>query len=471
MAVTLSIAGVDRTSLLQVNTLSISDELNSRNTCDFVLADETGSYRPAVGEEVIITENGTRRFAGTIDDKQEYVLPSTNTLKIRVTCVDYNQICDRHLVARVYENQALGDIVHDIVAQDLAGEGITTNNVQDGPVITKAVFNYMTVAEAFNELAELTGYAWYIDYNKDLHFFSRETNTAPFSLSDTSNNFRYMTVRQTRGQYRNKQYIRAGQDITDLRTEQFVGDGANKTFVLAFPVAKQPTITVNGVSKTVGIRGVHTNGYDFYWSKGEKEITQDDAASALTSSDTLEVTYQGFFPIILVAQADQEIDDRKATEGGTGIYEAIEDDPNIDSQNLAQQRADGLLRKFGRIPRIVEFETDEGGLAAGQLISIDVTDYNLSGQFLIDSVQANDVKGQFLRYRVRALDGETLGGWPEFFKKLAQAGRKFVIRENEVLILLRRFKDAVVCSDSLTVSSGAPENRVGYLQIGFGEVA
>lgn len=454
MAITLTIGGVDKTSLLRVNSLQISDELNTRNTCQFSLIDTTGAYRPTVGQEAIILDGAVRRFAGTLDESSEAVPLGTSALVVQCQCADYNQIADRHLVARVYENQTLGAIVTDIVTQDLAGEGVTTTNVQTGPTITKATFNYRTVAQAFNDLAELTGYAWYVDYNKDLHFCARETNLAPFSLTDVSANFRYMVVRKTREQYRNRQYIRAGQDITDPRTDSFKGDGKTKAFVLNFPCAKVPTVKVNTVAKTVGIRGLET-GKDWYWSKGEKEVTQDDAGTALASTDILDVTYQGLFPIILSSQSDGEISSRAATEGGTGIYEAIEDDQSIDSQPLATQKADGLLRRFGRIPQIVEFETDTGGLAAGQLITINVTKHGLNAQFLIDSAQAQDVQGKFLRYRVRVLDGERIGGWIEFFQKLAQAGRKFVIRENEVLVLLRRFSDVVKLTDTLTVESKA----------------
>ncbi|MDA8212155.1 MAG: hypothetical protein M0021_09800 [Clostridia bacterium] len=471
MAIVLTIGGVDKTSLLRVDSLQLTDTLNSRDTCSFILLDKAGTYRPEVGQEVIITDGGTRRFAGTIDEPDEEAIPGNNALRFDCSCVDYNQIPDRHLVARVYENQTLGNIVRDIVTQDLAGEGITTTKVQDGPTITKAVFNYRTATEAFNDLAELTGYAWNIDYSKDLAFFTRETNLAPFSLTDTSKNFRNMSVKTTRGQYRNKQYIRAGQDITDPRTDSFKGNDKDKAFVLNFEVAKVPTVKVNAVTKTVGIRGLET-GKDFYWSKGEKEITQDDAATPLASTDILDVTYQGLFPIILVSQSDSEISSRQAVEGGTGVYESIEDDQSIDSENLATQKADGLLRRFGRIPRIVEFETDTAGLAAGQLITINVTKHNLNAQFLIDSVTAWDVEGKFLRYRVRALDGESLGSWVDFFKKLAEAGRKFVIRENEVLILLRRSTDTIVVSDTLTVTTSAyAAAEVGTAIVGFSEVS
>ncbi|MGE5553292.1 MAG: LamG-like jellyroll fold domain-containing protein [Betaproteobacteria bacterium] len=446
MSLVLTIGGVDKSALLRAGSVSITDELNSRNTCSFVLLDPTGGYRPSVGQEVIITDGGKRVFAGTIDSVEESQPAGTSALACAVSCVDYNQIADRHLVARVYENQTLGAIVRDIVAQDLAGEGITTTHVQDGPTITKAVVNYQTVAEAFNELAELTGYWWNIDYSKDLWFVARESNAAPWSISDSNWNCRNLTVTQTREQYRNRQYIRAGQDLTDPRTETFKGDGETRTFVLAFPVGKAPTsVMVNGVSKTIGIRGVDT-GKDWYWSKDEREITQDDSGTRLTASDTLSVTYQGLYPIILSSQVDSEIAVR-------GVYEAIEDDQNIDSEDLATQKADALLRRFGRIPRVVTFETDKPGLAAGQLITINLTAHNLAADFLIDSVSASDVDGQFLRYQVRALDGEALGGWQAFFRKLAAAGRKFVIRENEVLVLLRRFNDPVTIPDTLTTTT------------------
>ena len=454
MATTLAIGGVDKTGMFEFPSLSISDNLNHRNDCSFVLSDQTGVYRPSVGQEVIITKDGTRIFAGSIDEWEEEDLPGQVVEGI-IPCVDYNQIADRHLVARVYENQTLGAIVADMVTQDLAGEGITTTNVQSGPIIAKAAFNYRTVAEAFNELSQLTGYDWYIDYYKDLHFFSRETNTAPFSITDASYNYRNMKVRYTREQYRNRQYIRAGHDITDARTEEFKGDGKTKTFPLSFPVAKVPSaITVNGASKSVGIKGVDT-GKDWYWNKGEREIVQDDAAAALISTDTLAVTYQGLYPIIISSQDDTEIAARASTEGGTGLYEDVEEDTNIDSRDLATSKAEALLRRFGRIPRIITFETDTGGLRAGQLISITNARRNLSGNFLIESVTARADQLDLV-YTVKALDGEALGGWVEFFQKLAQSTRKFVIRENEVLGLLRRFSEAIVLTDALSTATAAP---------------
>lgn len=467
--IAIAIAGTDRTSFFVANSLRIADTLNNRNTCAFSLADIAGAYRPSVGQAVEVREAGALRFAGTIDSMSEHQPTGTTTLEVQCDCVDFNQLADRRLVARAYENQTLQHIVRDIVTQDLAGEGITTVGVQTGPVISKAVFNYRTAAECFDELAELTGFSWKIDYARDLRFFARETSLSPFALTDVSNNFFSMRVERTRDQYRNRQFVRAGQDMTSPRTENFRGDDQIRTFVLAFPVAAVPTVTVNGAARTIGIRGVET-GRDFYWNRESHEITHDLALAALATTDVLAVTYRGLFPIILAAQNDAEISARVVVEGGTGFYDAIKDAPDIDTQAFATEKAQGLLRKYGRIPQVVEFETDAPGLAAGHLLSITVSPHGLNSQFLVDSVQGWDVGGRNLRHRVKALSGEHLGGWVEFFRRLAEAGRRFVIRENEVLVLLRTSILAVLCGDGITISSASPERRIGHAMLGFSEV-
>lgn len=448
---TVRIAGIDRPTYILNRSPDITSTLNARDVCRFSTFDRLGVYRPAIGEEVIVVADSVRLFAGTINTITERVEPGTTLLVCACECVDYNQLCDRHLVARIYEDQTLKEIVEDIVAQDLAGEGITTVNVQTGLTITKAVFNYRTVTEAFNELADLAGYSWSIDYYKDLHFFGRETNYAPVAI--TGANARNFSVRSTRDQYRNRQYVRAGYALTSARTESFVGDGTRKSFNLAFPCGKVPSaVTVDAVAKTIGIRVVE-KGKDFYWSKGDTEISQDDGAEALGAAEILAVTYQGQYPLLVDNRNSPEIAARAAVEGGSGLYEAVQDEPDYDDDSLAIDKGNALLRKYGRISKTITFETDEDGLQAGQLVDITLGGLALSGSYLISQVSIRDATGLGdLRYRVTALDGEDLGGWLAFYRKLAAAGQKFVIRENEVLLMLRYAEDEVECGDSLTVS-------------------
>src|SRR5690606_21763127 len=154
----------------------------------------------------------------------------------------------------------------------------TYNHVQDGAVITRAVFNYNTVNSAFNEISEQTGFSWFIDADKDVHFFSRETNVAPFAITTTSGNSRNLSVKRSKDRIRNVQYIRGGREASDPRTELFVGDGTRKTFTVSLPIASVPTVTVDGIPQTVGIRGLEGDR-DWYWNKEQNEVSQDDAAA------------------------------------------------------------------------------------------------------------------------------------------------------------------------------------------------
>lgn len=465
---TLTIHGTDRTSFFQRNSLQVSDKLNSRNSCSFDIVDPAGAYRPTVGQVVTIVKGATTVFAGTIDDYEEEQL-GNSALQYNIECVDYNQICDRHTVKEVYTSQTLRAIVLDIVATEMSTEGINTTNVETGPTIDKWIFNYETVTDAFNTLAELSGMSWWLDYSKNLHFRERASIGAPFALTDSSLNYRHVKIRRNREQYRNRQFIRAGKDLTDSRTESFKGDGTAQAYTLKFPPGTEPTVTVDGstVAGDVGIRGVES-GKDWYWNKYDPIFTQDDGATPLSSTQTLAVTYQGLFPVVVQADNEPEQISRAAVEGGSGLYEMVRDEPNIDDSDAAIQFAGGLLRRYATIPDIIEFETDADGLAAGQLISINVTAHSLAGTYLIESVSTKDVGMRSnIRYTVTALSGESFGGWIKFFRDLINQGRKFVVQDNEVLIKLKSFSDGVVVSDALVMSSSDGTAVVGTALCGF----
>jgi hypothetical protein len=67
-----------------------------------------------------------------------------------------------------------------------------------GPAIEKLVFNYIPASQAFDDIAELVGYIWYIDYEKRLHFTPKDRNAAPFGLTETSQNWRNLKITESR---------------------------------------------------------------------------------------------------------------------------------------------------------------------------------------------------------------------------------------------------------------------------------
>jgi len=432
---TYKIAG--NTVIVEKNSLNINNRLNERTNASFVVIEP--SFEITKGMDVTIEDDGEVIFAGKVFKPKS---TGDKTKRITVSCTDYSIMIDKRIIAEAYENTLAGDIIRDFITKYFAEEGITEGNIQDGPIISRAVFNYVNGNQAMNYIYDVTGYYWEIDKDKKLNFFDRTTYDAPFSLTDTSANYKDLQAEEDASEYRNRQYTRGGYAISTTQIRNFKGDGETQSFTLDLPVAKVPTIKVNGVVKTVGIRGID-EGMDWYWQKNNNVISQASNGTKLTSNDTLTVEYQGYYPIIIVAENSGEIEERKNLEGGSGIYESVIEENNLDTQESALQYTNSLLQKYGFIPKVVNFSTYEHGLKAGQLIQIINTKHNINGRYLIESVTARDDNGLTL-YNVKCLDGSNIGGWDKFFKNLVQNQTKLVIRENEILVKLNTFRDSFI---------------------------
>lgn len=477
MAITVLIDAIDRTSLVRFPSISLTQELHTRSLATLQLVSESPTeafFRPNIGEPLLIKVDGTTIFAGTIDRLSEHREKALGkVLYIDVECVSWEQILDRHLIADSYENQTLAQIVNDIRTTDLDGEGLTDADIQTGPTIEKAVFNYQSATEVFNELAQLTGYEWWIDVDKGIHFVQNGTSMAPIDL-DGTDKFEELTIVQERSDYRNVQYIKAGKDVTDEQVDSFLGDTENRTFTLKFPVASVTSITVNMVAKTFGVRGVEGEGSkNFYYQVDDPRITQDTNDTELSGSDTLEITYRGFIPLLIIAREQSEIDDRQAIEGGSGIYENVEDRQEINAATFAYDLANGILRRKGLIPIVLEFETTELGLRAGQLLTVNLPAHGLSGDYLISRVEFSMIGtlDHAFRYRIEAMTGEALGGWAEFWMKLAKQGRKFTHRENEVVTPVIYNQEEMEVTETFSATEVAdPCAYVDVSEIGLSQI-
>jgi hypothetical protein len=184
----ITIDGIDRTGDIVNQTLTIQDILNDQqNTCTFVLVNLSGNGIPETDDEITIDlPDGTRIFGGriigiTLSSKRE-----TGVVFATIQCVDYVRDLDHNLVSKAYTDMTDKEIIEDIVATFAPGLGITTNNVIEGVTIDQINFNYVQPSQALRRIADLTGRNWYIDYNKDIHYFPLLTNTTPFNITDVA---------------------------------------------------------------------------------------------------------------------------------------------------------------------------------------------------------------------------------------------------------------------------------------------
>lgn len=474
------IGGRSFTGALSTDPLEIVDELNQRSSCTFSPLDKDGSFDRtgiAVGAIVRITLDGSVVFGGTVDRLTEQIPDDVAPVTAwAVECVDFAQLFDRHLVAFKSSGESLYSLIYKIVTlysgdgnETLAAEGITTDGVQGedyqiGPV----TFPYVTAAKALDDLAELTGMSWYVDAQKDLHFFDRLSYPCPFELDpDKWSGYKDLRVERGREEYRNLQVLRAGDSLTNTRTETFVGDGETTSWDLAVPCGEAPTIAINGVEVDdfeviERPKSGEPSGGWFYWGVGDERIDQDTDQAVLEASDTLTITYRGLYPVVVQARDDGEIQSRKAVETGTGIYAQVEEDESVDDEQMAREKVAGILKRYGKLRAKVTFGTFEAGFRSGQLMRVRLPQHGIDDMFLITAVRATYREDTLWEYRVEAAQGEYPGSWVDFYKRLANKGRKLSIREDEVLYALKAPKDGVLLGDRVSTETALADYLSDY---------
>jgi hypothetical protein len=440
------------------------------------MVDVTGALDITNGQPVEIYHNSVLIFAGFTFFPKKFNPIGTDTLFFDVECVDNHIIADRFIVAEAYVNQTVPFIVNDLINTYLLADGVTAGIIQTEEffpsntlfpndslfpisdfLLQEAKFpRVANVSSALDELSEITGFSWYIDYDKKLYFIARNAITAPFNIQNDSAIVN-VNVREDKSRYRNRQFIRGGDNQTQLIVDEKptpIPDGISRTFVTRFPLAIKPVIKINSV--TIAPNDIGINGKDenkkFYYSIGERTITQDDAETVLILTDVIEITYRGLFPLLVVSEDSQAIADRILVEGGTGIYEAIDTEPKISNKDLALEMAQGKLRKFTKIERELTYDTYTTGLFAGQLQIINLSKYNINnGEFLIDRMTIEDLDGNgTFVHSIHAVDGEAFGSWTEYFKERVKQDEKLSIKNDETLIILNAQFEVQNWGESLT---------------------
>lgn len=456
----------DAINYLYYNSYRLKAQANGRNTLSFRIVVADG-FTPQRGQSVLLTYNGTRLFAGTVFSRRVAFLghSSTGWLEMEIECVDRNALADRRLIGEVYLNTRLGDIYRDIVAQTLAAEGVTTEGVLDGPTVTKVVFNNIPVSQAFDQLFDLTGHYWNIDYYNVLTTGPRGIALAPFALDIGANGvMRDFRDSETLAQYRNSQLVDGGKGITNSRTERFPGDGETRTWTVEYPIYEKPSLDIDGVPVNpalVGIRGLD-EGKAYYWSQGSNQIGQDRNQTVIPSTDTIGITYRGLFDILTSVVDPNGIAERQAVEGGSGLYESIVSETNLDGDDVVQQRGLGLLRRYS-LGSDIEVETDQDGLSVGQQVDVTIAPMGIAARtYLIMGLEMQGLSPDRRRYRIQATTGELRGNFTEFWKRVF---RRNPLTQNDTTILQKvvQFRERTDTSDLVAVSGPA------YVQQGWGD--
>lgn len=438
-AYNVTIAGIDRTADILINTLQIDDVINDQvNTCTFTLVDRSGNGLPSNDSEITITSNAGLKIFGGFTTQTEIV--KEGIPRASYQCSDYTRLLDRYLVHRVYESMTDAAIISDILTRYCVGSGISATYVVSSATIDKIAFNYIQPSQAIRKLAELTGSSWYIDNDKAIHYFPLVTNVAPFNITSSTSTYSDLRIRKDSTQIKNRVYVRGGTKLSDYTTYSTKGDGVKRQFVLP-DKPHDVSITLNGVAKTLGIKNINTSGYDYYLNFQEKYIEQSSLATVLSTSDTLIVTYQYDIPILVAIE-------NTASIIASGVHEFAIFDKSISTTQSARDRATAELTDYANSIIEGSFTTTTAGFISGQYININLSEYGINDNYLVQRVLTRSLGANNFVYEVSLASAKTLG-IVKFLINLLETNKNLVeLDQNEVVDELLTITDALL-SDSL----------------------
>lgn len=469
------IAGVAQGLRIDPTTIRKQDILTSdTDTLSFTVLVDSKDDKPKAGQEVIIEDGGERIFGGTIvrvDEKDD-----VDQLVYEVECSDYQFQFDQITVKDTYEDTSAGAGIRDFVSKNCPG--FTTNNVADGPTIKKISFPYRLPTECMRQYSELTGYDWYIDYFKDVHFFPKEENTAPFTLDDTDEGKHYwdLVLNVDISQLRNRVFVRGGTYLSDDKTYSWKVDGQQREWKLPRILASM-TLTVGGASKAYGFEyDDEETAFEYFYNPDLGILRCAESTTTPATDTVISVTGKYDVPIRIVREDSASVQRMKDLGFGDGVFEYVITDREIKTKEEARLRAGVELEKHAG--SLVEggFKTRRKGLRSGMLIQVKSNRRGYNDWYLIRQVTTRYVTTEqnscisVLEYDVTIATHTK--GIREYLQQIKAALAPSVeIADNEILDEVVSPRDETEFSDSLAVTESAPtyfvigQARIGYCEI------
>lgn len=467
MALVLKVNTVDRTNHVKWDTLVKTEVLSKEvDRLEFQIIKTPSKTIPNVNDEVVLEEDTVKVFGGVITERNE-VIKGGLLVAYDIRCKDYSQYLDRKVVVKSYASTTARSIVLDLISTYTSG--FTTTNVPaTTPTVGSIKFNYEQVTRCLTQLADQIGWDWYVDHNKDIHFFDSENLSAPFELNDTADTFEWesLEVNKTITQIKNSVFVRGGEykkTILEASAQDiFVADGTQRVFPLSY---KYDNITVkdNSTVNTIGTdQQTNPASVDVLYNFNEKFIKY---GTAPTSGHTIKVFGDAYIPII--AQVRDQI-----SITTYGEYQAAVVDKSITSINEAQTRAQTELKKYSESVYEAAFKTIHTGLKVGQRIRVNSSIRSIDKYFKINKIIGKVRDGNSMIYSVYLIASGQVSFVDIMVDLLNKDKKNIVIATNEVLQRLEIFSEEAIVADSISGSHTSGPYKWGpdanALKWGFG---
>jgi hypothetical protein len=463
MAKTLTISGANFLPQYVTNSARIRETVQNKSnvmTLDIVVHPDEDA--PGEGSEVIFKDGSRFLFAGYISRITPEETGEGQLFKYDVEASDYSYILNNKIARRSYESDTLVDIVTDLMDTYVdAAYGFDLTNVATGPTISSITFDHISIRKCFEKLQKLTGYVWYVDYEKNLFFHAPSATAAPETITDSSDNFEEISIALDTSQVRNSVIVigsENGEQDSNTTTETFTGDGATRSWELAAKPSQVVSIKINTVTKQFSLDVNERDTDVFVYSFSGQSFRLTDAQTTPVGGgtpDSIEIIYYGRIPIITKEIDPVSIAYFAARDGGDGTYEYTLKEASISSKEEATERALQELAEFADPLVNAQFRTrtsllDPGSVfTPGQVLTVNLPTHGIDDDtaFLIQEVtitMVEDATGD-TEYLYNVRFGGKMVGVQEFLESLA--AEEGDVTDAELILTIESTSDSFITDD------------------------
>jgi hypothetical protein len=487
-----------------------------RWTVIFDLYDPTLEAYPGIDDTVLVQdETGRVLFSGGLItvDVDRFDSPSVYQ-SYHCTAQDWSAICDRRTVNATYlAGDDVSAVFADIWAQVLQNppEGIAATGIAPTGTDTldgNEVFSFVTVTQAFDQICTDQGWVWWIDEYAVLHAVPNpDLPPCPFSITESTKNFRALSAQATLVDYRNVQYVVSNVTAVPGVAVQksgglspgdpgYGGPTVTETYTLPqakateqglelgviipnFAILQVTSLTVNGVAQPVQLGNQALNfqkswayfpGFQYlyapYAGNNSPALPYPATTSPYPNSgDVVVLTYIA----IQTAQSAVVVSGTPLMPGtpgsagtwGSGVFENVQQVKNLNLQSDLNAVAQALLTRSSDVPTLVQFETDVPGAIVGQALTINLPLSFLppTDQFIITYIQGTRSTGVLeygssIRWIIQAMTGQDIGNAIKWFERFVQR------TENPLPIQQFSEQNWVISPGQSVTSASAPQNPI-----------
>lgn len=468
MALTLTIGGTDFKPQYKTNSAVIRERLNSAaNEMKMTIVEIAGAGHstPEEGKEIIFKDGARFLFAGYVTQVLPIETGEGQKFAYNIECSDYTYILINKSAQKSYASQTLKAIVEDLLSTYVdSGYSFTSANVEVGPTITSLSFNHISLRKAFEKIAKVSGYEWYVDYEKDVHFFSKSSVAAGEQITDSSANFEDISIECDTSQVRNSIVVRGGrEEVAANFVQDFKGDGEAREWILREKPTTMVSIELDTgagfVTQTIGVDPLDEDtGNDFMWNFQEKYVRATDTTTTPDDvDDILRVTYKYKVPVIVKLKSAPSIASMIVLEGGDGLHEHVISRPDVDTKVEAREVALREIAEWGNPLVTGRFRTRTGLLSGtvfktGDVLTVNLPTWGISTDtdYLIQEVEIRMVEdGTTIEYTYNVTFGGRLIGIREFLEGLA--GEEKVVLDTEEIDRIEAFEEIINVGESIAL--------------------